>query len=377
MAVTHEEILNHQTLVIEYRAYSAYLIKHCKNKSMLTNSTLKMLKRNLLKAEKLEAIFTAINEQQEIVRYKKHQEILKKLLTPHYKEIIIPPEGQYVSNFNNKFIDVNASRFFLIRLLRAIRALTAYAPDSTFTQSFKAMHDAIGPYLTHFGWMCFATRLSMKMSLFIKHNVHNSLMPSQEQSLDPSIRFWTHLSFNRRWFFLINDIVWLIGSLTSAFILTGSLLPLSIYLAVGLQAFDFVFSCVRYAIEINQFDVLKKKPMCHDKAYLTALDEQIQQSLYANTLLMINHASLLLSIIMFLPAVTAISPLLPVLGGSLSVITTAVNYKENLKLRTGTLNCDIRVLKDFGLFKNPASPAKQSKKSAMSRLSSEPEFSLI
>ena len=107
MAVTHEEILNHQSLVIEYRAYSAYLIEFCKDKTIPTRSIQKKLEKNLLKAEKLEEIFTSINEQQEIVRYKKHQEILKKLLMPYYKEIPITPESQYVSNFNNKFIKKN------------------------------------------------------------------------------------------------------------------------------------------------------------------------------------------------------------------------------------------------------------------------------
>ncbi len=377
MAVTHEEILNHQSLVIEYRAYSAYLIEFCKDKTIPTRSIQKKLEKNLLKAEKLEEIFTSINEQQEIVRYKKHQEILKKLLMPYYKEIPITPESQYVSNFNNKFIDVNASRFFLIRLLRAIRALSVYAPDSTFTRHFKEINDTLGPCLTHFGWMCFASRLSMNASLLLKHTIQNSTMTPQEKDLDPFVRFWTHLTFNRRWFFLINDIVWLIGSLTSAFILTGPLLPWSIYLAVGLQAFDFIFSCIRYAIEINQFESLKKKPTCHEKAYLTSLDEHINFTLYANTLLVLNHATLLLSIAMFLPPIAAISPILPVLGGTLSVITTAVNYNENLKIRTNPPNCDIRVLKNYSLFKNPASPIKQCKKAAMSRLSSEPEFSII
>ena len=54
MAVTHEEILNHQSLVIEYRAYSAYLIEFCKDKTIPTRSIQKKLEKNLLKAEKLE-----------------------------------------------------------------------------------------------------------------------------------------------------------------------------------------------------------------------------------------------------------------------------------------------------------------------------------
>jgi hypothetical protein len=59
------------------------------------------------------------------------------------------------------------------------------------------------------------------------------------------------------------------------------------------------------------------------------------------------------------------------------VITTAVNYNENLKIRTNPPNCDIRVLKNYSLFKNPASPMKKDKKVALARLSSEPEFSVI
>ncbi|MFZ4076957.1 MAG: hypothetical protein ACOYKA_03130, partial [Legionellaceae bacterium] len=90
------------------------------------------------------------------------------------------------------------------------------------------------------------------------------------------------------------------------------------------------------------------------------------------------HACLLLAILMFLPAIMTIGPFLPIFGGCLSVITTAVNYHQGSKLRENVPDCDVRQLATFGLFKTqPASPTKAEKRPGVSKRSSEPEFSVF
>lgn len=378
MAVSLQDILNHQALVIEYRAYCSYLIRTLKNEQQLSSNTHEMLSLAAEQARKLIEIFTCLNEQQEIIRHKKHQEIFRKLLRPAYIKREIPTEGQFVSEFNNKFIDMNTLRFGIVRALRTLRSFTLLAPNTAFSDAFFSLNNVLGPVFGHLGWMYFATRLSLNLSLLFKHTIPHPEMPVKEKNLDPAVRFLSHIYFNRRWFFLINDLIWFVGCLVSSFVLTSTLLPLSIYLAIGLQCFDFLFASVRYAFEKNQFNHLKNNPLSEDPLYLTALDEHIHHAQFPNTLLVINHACLLLAILMFLPAVMSISPFLPIFGGCLSVITTAVNYHQGSKLRQNLPDCDVRQLATFGLFKDqPTSPTKAEKRHGVKTRSSEPEFSVF
>ena len=352
-APTREELLYPQATVIQYRAYCTYLLDTCEKAPIFTNKIQQELKKGLYMAEKLENIFLHLNEPQEVTRFHKHQKIFKTLLNDKNHKAEPPTPGEVTQSIRSATFHLNFPRLFTVRLLRVLRNITRLSENSTFTQYIRAIDNVLNPALIYLSWIFFAPRLLLNTGLMLKHLIpyrYNPFMTKEEDSLDANTRFWSHLNVDMRWFFLINDVVWFTGGLVGCFILTGPLLPISLYLAIGLQCFDLVFACIRYCIEANRLNQLTTN-MPHDApAYKKDLDAHIEHEKRPHRQLIYNHCALLLSIITLLPSMVSISPFLPILGASLSVATTIINYSKNLDHGAQQPKCDPRDLTKFSMF---------------------------
>ena len=359
--------------------FTQYLIQ-CSHVSHLyddniqnTEAILRAVETALVMADILEQVYCRLDEKSNLDQLHKEQATFRELLSVRYSQFIstTPLLANPKINIDQKIrtltSNTNQPRKTLNRIWRLIDNAILFDEFVILREWIEPIELMIDPVFIHLNWIFFVPRLAINLMLLGKHVILNPWMSEQEYALPWDIRLQVHLMINRRWIELVNDFIWCVGNLISCFICVGAWSFAEVYIAIGLQLFDLLFTCFHVSIEINRLNTLEKEyqdecakgAISIDQDYLHALQEGIEYEKNVGYLAIINHTILLLPIMTILPVIIALSPWAPVLGALLSILTTISVYLAEDYLKKQHTYYDITLLAKHGFFKPQPELQKQ------------------
>jgi len=337
-------VQNHDVLSFEYSVHCAKLAHDLSRKDNGEELTLQ-IEAALIMSELLGHIYRYyLGMPQEVMRLKREQDIYRHFLSCQGYQFDLETEknddvsASMTNSIRCTTAEANWPRLFTLRIRRLLLAIAMWAESfEQFRRLVSTIDRFVSPVLAYVAWVFFTPRLVSNLLLMTKHVLPGSWMKEEEKELGWQIRW--QIQMRARWFELGNDSAWLTAGLLNCFVLTGIFTPMSIQLAVGLQAFDVVMACARCYIEIGRLQTLQAdyKKMLTDPSttediredipnYLQHLQKRLSCDQQRLQLAIINASLLLLSISMALP-VFAVYPMIPLIGAVLSVLITVGCYK--------------------------------------------------
>ena len=227
----------------------------------------------------------------------------------------------------NKHVVGNWFRVFSTRgrrLVTNVRPLIA--EGCAYHELMDSFEEVATPFFAHFAWAFYLPRLLTNVGILLKHALPHPWMSKEEENLALGIRLNAH--FQRRWFELANDSVWLVSGVLCCFLLVGSLLPAASYLVAALYAYDIVTAGLRAFIELRRLYQLRRE--YNDANVPKELQEELRihiayerRRLYLNVGYM---AALTVAVALTIPILIASGPLFPLVGAALLVAVTLISF---------------------------------------------------
>lgn len=374
-------VLRNPLLFTQYRIQCSHIINLFDDCIQNTEVILRAIETALVIADLLEQIYCRLDEKSNLEQLHNEQEIFRELLSIRYHQfkstastMLNPPINieQKIRALANK---TNLPRKTFNRIWRMIDNVILLDEFVILREWIEPIELMINPVFLHLNWIFFVPRLAVNMMLLVKHVIPNPWMSEQEYALSWDKRLHIHLMIDRRWIELINDFVWCTGNLISCFLCVGAWNFAEVYLAVGLQLFDLLFTCLHVAIEINRLNTLEKEYQegCFngivsiDQDYFHALQNRIAYEKNMGYLVILNHTLLLISIMTILPVITALSAWAPVLGAVISIATSIGVYFAEDHLKKQYVHDDITSLTQHRFFK----PIPEAQNQSILRLPTE------
>lgn len=287
---------------------------------------IKQYKAALFLAELLEHIYLSHwRNDRFIAKLRAEQDVLRtklntlgfKIITPIRIFVPVPPWS--LSAFIlDQHPDATAKRLILARLNRM---MTVLHQISKILQGYKDFIKLVSPYIgflfTHLAWIAFIPRMGSHLWTFIIRLVPGEWMHENEKKLGWRVRLMILLK--ECWPALINDLLWFSNGLLGAFVLTGALSVVAIYLTVTIFWIDILIQGIKAAFNLvdlyalrDQFtstiitDKVQKQAM---QSFIAALDAQIAYEKKRTILAVGNSVALFLAMSLTLPAIVAMAPL--------------------------------------------------------------------
>ena len=225
----------------------------------------------------------------------------------------------------------NWPRLMLVRMKRVLNTLVPLAKNMQhFTRLVYCIDVVANPIFSYLAWCFYVPRLAVNSFNLLKNTLDGSntkLLWHQRLSLE-----WDKL-----WFELCNDSVWLLVGLVNCFVLTGALAPAAIYLTVSLYIFDILLAGIRAYVEFSRLNRLSAdyKNLLSQHCSEKKPDELREFSVYIEQQIAYERAKIWLSLgttsalffgMCFALPMVAISPLIPLFGASFIVVTCVLNY---------------------------------------------------
>lgn len=268
-------------------------------------------------------------------------------LTPLYKRAKQKTDPALSQSLRTGVREANPFRLLLVRTRRLFISMTAvlgnlgeYSPWVTTIDQYAA------PFFMHLAWVFFMPRLFVNLYLMGKHLYGGD---GKESTVSIWTRFRAQLS--RRWVELSNDLGWFVSGIITCFVLTGALLPIGIYVAVAMQAYDLILVSFRAGYEITllkqliaEYEQMKQETLIENQqelqTHIDALNARLALECKSLGLGVFNFSVLFIAVLLTIPMMAAISPIIPLVGAALALIITIVTY-------TGTLYLDAERAKHF------------------------------
>ena len=351
-------VMENPLLLTQYRIQCTHIIhlldSHAQFKPMLLQGT----ETALVLAELLEELYSRLDERSNVEQLHHDQVIFRQLLSKRYPQFQTTTTQAISQTIRTLTHRTNLPRATINRIRRMLRSSMLLDELLLLREWIEPLELVINPIFLHLNWIFFIPRLTVNLILLTKHVIPTPWMPEQECLLPWKTRLYVHLNINHRWVELINDFVWCTGNLFSCFLCTGSWAFIDVYFAIGLQLFDLLFTCLYVALEIHRLNTLEKEyqtgcaqgTFSIDHAYAQALQQRITHEKNTGYLAILNHTLLFIAILTILPTLTTISPMAPLVGATLSLLTTiGITFTENyLKQHTQD---DVAALKTHRFFK--------------------------
>lgn len=156
----------------------------------------------------------------------------------------------FTRSFRLKFIEVNWWRLFLIRLKRTVDASIPFIKSNEILNCLKQL-EKINPAINYLAWLFYLPRLLFNLNLLLVHTFWPRT--DEESELGTSLRF--KMQWQRRWFEILNDLVWTAVGLINCFLLTST--P-AMGLTVALYSFDTIMAICKWQIEMKKINRIEK-----------------------------------------------------------------------------------------------------------------------
>lgn len=328
-------IEDHKWLSVAYSVHCAQLMGDIQQEPVgqFNNEITYRIEVSLLLADFFEHIYkNYMYEKDDLILMRQHQVAYRQMLQERGKSFTVnkQPHLTSVSKVIHDNISViNRYRLFTLRIRRMLIVLAPVLHDfEMFCQWMKWVEDWTASLVAYLAWMNLLPRLLKNLFLLGKHTIPITLwMNEKEMSLAALARFKAQLE--RHWFELLNDLVTVSVGLVNCFVLVGAA---NAYLGVGLLAFDVVLAAWRGHYELKRLQEIKAiyvDPQNETETnYLVCLEKRIAYEELRHEIAIANTILLVSAGVLTSPAF-ALSLIVPLLGASLAVITTIVNFTAN------------------------------------------------
>ncbi|KTD46050.1 hypothetical protein Lrub_2847 [Legionella rubrilucens] len=332
----------HLVLTIEYSVLCAQLSSDLLRKNASIEEITEQVASALMMSELLAHLYRHyLNVPREVERLRKDQLFYQKLLKARGYQFTSLSEQVEPDTFTQKVRTMTASsnwlRLFVVRSKRFIDAIVQVLKR---VEDIKPVTRFVNPALSYLSWVFFIPRLAANMLVMGKHFYpSNRWMSKEELALGVSTRMQLH--FQRRWFELGNDSVWLIAGLLNCFVLVGPLAPVGAYMTTVLFAYDILLAAIRASIELGRLERLRQEHVRHiqqleqeDKPedaeearrYLMHLDARILFEKKRLLLSVANTTVLFLAMVLTVPFLASFGPFIPLIAGALLVTITIAGF---------------------------------------------------
>lgn len=342
----------------QYRVQSAHLIHLANEKPKDGPEFVKEIEKTLNMARLLKKIYQYLDEPDDVHRLATDEAILDTLLfkiaNPNAKSHIAIPsvDASFSQQLRSQILNTNLTRLTGIRTRRFILACMAYGWLSIYRQPINTIELFTNPFFLYLGWLFFLPRFMLNFLNLSKQCIPTPLLSKQKRQLPGLLRLEAYVNLHRRGFELWTDSVWLIGGLLLCFSLTGALIPWRAYITIAMQISDLILMIVRSVVELNRlihlkneyFTGIKQNPQQINPGYLRALEERIIFEKKIGFLMITNNALMTLSLLAILPMAATVSPLLPLLGAFLAILTTIRFHVNNATLESRMPRTNLNVL---------------------------------
>lgn len=353
-------------LMAQYRIQAAYVVQ-------LSSQTHKYdphLRQEIEKALKmtvlLEKIYLQLDEPDDVIRAKIDIAILEMVL-----HRIDAPNSQRVSaipvchlGFSNALRGIHAganlSRLAAIRARRLILASQALPACFTWKPTIAKVEYFTAPVFLHLGWIFFLPRFFLNLTTLLKKG-----LLSQKSGLPWYLRLEAYLNLHRRLYELWTDTAWFTSGILLSFVLFDSLAVWRPFTIIAVQISDTVMMTTRSFFELRRLFILKKEyeeNVRHEltpenPGYLQSLEERIAFEKKVSYLAITNNVLMSVALLSILPAALTYSPILPVLGAALGLLTTLRFYAYNAANESQQPRTNLSVLLKNYEIKTAATPA--------------------
>ncbi|MDX1836048.1 hypothetical protein DIZ81_03555 [Legionella taurinensis] len=332
----------HLVLTIEYSVLCAQLSSDLLRKDADLDEITEQVASALMMSELLAHLYRYyLNVPREVERLRKDQLFYQKLLKARGFQFATLSEKVEPDTFTQKVRTVTAkSNWLRLFVVRSKRFVDAIAQLLKRAEDIKPVTKFVNPALSYLSWLFFIPRLAANMLVMGKHFYPSDRwMSKEERALGVSTRLQLH--FQRRWFELGNDSVWLIAGLLNCFVLVGPLAPVGAYMTTVLFAYDILLAAIRASIELGRLERLRQEhvhrieqlerqdnPAEADEArrYLTHLDARILFEKKRLLLSVANTTVLFLAMVLTVPFLASFGPFVPLIAGALLVTITIAGF---------------------------------------------------
>lgn len=213
----------------------------------------------------------------------------------------------------------NLPRLFLNRLRRLILSINAL--DISPYLQMLVQHNDPGIQFA-LGWLnlvFFIPRLLSQIGPWIKHLV----VYDHKDNIDFSMRFWGQL--HRRWDEVLRDLLWLSNAVLSLFVFTGGFIILGLYAVVVAQFVEVCLNAYFLGQQTNRLQATRlffKDKLGADDEFLGQFKADMNLKVKGAQQRLLVSSLFLLSSILILPCIAALSVYLPLIGSVLAAIIT-------------------------------------------------------
>ena len=278
----------------------------------------------------------------EVLRLQKEQKIYRELLMKRgfqFDAMVEYQEKQdwITQGIRNFTANSNWLRLILVRSKRVLETVVPLVSHLPYKEFVKQLDKFTGPVFSYLSWLFFIPRLSANLFVLCKHLIAGS---GQEKEL--GLLEQSSAQLQRRWFEIGNDSAWMTAGILGCFVWLGPLAPIGVYINVALFGYDVALASIRAAHEIGHLKKLQAEykdmelQMLQNHAPPEELDEirRFQQHLNDRVvfeqkrllLAVANTVLLAIAILLCLPSALAMTPILPLIGTSLLVLTTIATF---------------------------------------------------
>lgn len=335
-------IVNHPLILLEYKTQCAHIVNLINQEPLNFKAIIHATEDTLIMAEVLDQIFSRFDEKSDLSSLRSEKEVFQAINRRY--NLLKPPQiwDPTLNQFNPQFSLILNHSFIPWQIFSRTRRLILSAPLlnelielRTWIEPFEIIID---PIYLHLNWIFFVPRLTVNLALIFKHVIPNLLMSQTDGGLPWRTQLHIQLHINQRWKELIYDFVWLIGNLINCFLLTGIWLPAEVYLTIGLQLFDLLFTCICVSIKLSQLCEIEKQCLIFSEnnianSHYCALQQQIALEKKLDYILIVNHLLLLLTTATILPIIINFYALSPILGafGAIVTLISSVILQETIE----------------------------------------------
>jgi hypothetical protein len=341
-------ISHHSKLNMEYSILCAKIASEWRHTAPNKALMKEQIDAALSVATLLEAIYQHyLDVPREVVRLKKERQTLKalqqKLENPSVaikEEAAAVPQTYLSKTIREKTSSINLHRLFNVRLRRLVitssRLMNNDSPIRLDINDFD--NKFTGPFFSHLAWLYFIPRISVNVSMILKHTIPHDGMSKEEKALSWQTRL--KIQLQARWPDLSNDVPWLIANTISCFVLVGPLLPYAITFSICMQVYEMAQASMLYYVEITNLKeqrIVYEKQLknltpgsdeyCQTQSYIAHMDARIKHESKRLMIAVINTSVLLLAIVLAAPC---FSPICAVIGAAIAVLSTIIAYQARV-----------------------------------------------
>ena len=361
-------VLEHRVLRFEYDALCTKLARDILREGLDSPKLRPALETALMMAELLERIWPP---QAKYMRAEQRVYRSALSLPPPFYDIAEKTAGVGIIGeaINKVNFQANFSRLLVARSRRLLVTSALIAEEYTWYRNFVARLDAhLLPIISYLAWIFFIPRLMVNIILLCQQLIPSPSMSEPLRSLGVWTRFRAQIQ--QSWFELTNDSISMAVGLINCFVLTGALATVAIYVGIGMQLFEVFLALLRLHLETfrlknraaeyrNMINIPEdfQKEINDHATHLELLIKHEQKQLRWQV---INLSIVLVALCLALPMV-AVSPLIPLAGALLAVITSGIHYTMIKRLEKERPTRRATELLSHGLFAVGSKPKEEVK----------------